>query len=51
MTVELTDAEAAFLAKLVSGAPVTGNLDQLRQHVRDCDALLAKLDPPPKKEE
>lgn len=50
MTVDLTDAERALLASLLRATPVSGNLDQLRQHVRDCDALLAKLDPPKREE-
>ncbi len=46
MTVELTDEEAAHVVAIVRGAPVTGNLEQLRQYVAQADVLIAKLTPP-----
>lgn len=50
MTIDLTDAEAAKVRECLTQIVVSGPTDAIRDHVRLVDAILAKLNPPPKEE-
>lgn len=43
MTIELTEQEAAKLRDCLTQISVTGPLDAIREHVKLCDSILAKL--------